>query len=286
MYPKSNLYFLTLVMVLFLFSSCTKEVMLDSNHDSKLCLNCVLNPDSIISAHLSVSRNIETHFDFESIDNATILLFENDILLGELSAETKGNYSLNIKPISNNTYQIRVVHPDFPELSAFTKVPVPPNIIYTCEIIDSTHVYFPELGMDYYTYNKSHTIDIYDPKDFMNIYWLRSFDTNAPFIDNFNRSLDAETKYGYTYSYYMRISDVGYNGETLRLRPTSMRGLYGKIEHVWAADTHYDQYLKSTFKAQLNREDELPFHEPVQIYSNIENGYGIFGSCAITTIKQ
>ncbi|MFW5757030.1 MAG: DUF4249 family protein [Tangfeifania sp.] len=28
----------------------------------------------------------------------------------------------------------------------------------------------------------------------------------------------------------------------------------------------------------------MPFFEPVQIYSNIENGYGIFGSCAITTI--
>jgi hypothetical protein len=35
----------------------------------------------------------------------------------------------------------------------------------------------------------------------------------------------------------------------------------------------------------MNSEGELPFEEPVQIYSNIENGYGIFGACAITTIK-
>ncbi|MCA1760714.1 MAG: DUF4249 domain-containing protein [Bacteroidales bacterium] len=34
----------------------------------------------------------------------------------------------------------------------------------------------------------------------------------------------------------------------------------------------------------MNEGSDLPFSEPVQIYSNIENGFGIFGACAISTI--
>lgn len=51
------------------------------------------------------------------------------------------------------------------------------------------------------------------------------------------------------------------------------------------ADIHYDKYLKSTIKQRMNDGDNLLFNEPVQIYSNIENGLGIFGSVAITSFK-
>ena len=51
------------------------------------------------------------------------------------------------------------------------------------------------------------------------------------------------------------------------------------------ADENYDKYLKSTIKQMMNDGGSLLFNEPIQIYSNIENGLGIFGSAAITKIK-
>lgn len=266
---KWNLYLF--LIIVSLLSSCEKEVTIDFNEEPKLCLNCILNTDSIVSARLTVSRGIETNFDFESIDNATILLYKNNELLGELTAENNGNYSLNTKPLSNNEYQIKVLHPDFPELSASSKVPEKPSVIYRYESL-------PE-----YKHRVNAFFDIHDPKDTVNFYWLAPFDTNAPFIDNFNRSLDTDSKYGYVYDYYMRISDDGYDGKTLSLNTVAIKG---SDRYFWAADPYYDKYLKSTLKVQLNKEGNLPFQEPMQIYSNIENGYGIFGSCATTTIKQ
>lgn len=263
----SCFYFL----VILLTVSCEKEVTIDFNQEPKLCLNCVLNPDSIITARVTASRGIETSFDFENIDDATILLYENNEFLGELTAEGNGSYSLNVKPISNNEYQIEITHPDYPGGAASTQIPRPPIVAYRFESLPEYEVWVNAF------------FEIQDPKSTANYYWLKPFDTNAPFIDNFNRSLDTDSKYGYVYDYYMRISDAGYDGETLSLNTIAIKGRERKF---WAVDTHYDKYLKSSLKVQLNKESELPFQEPMQIYSNIKNGYGIFGSCATTTIKQ
>jgi hypothetical protein len=261
--------------LVFLFASCEKEVTIDFNQEPKLCLNCILNPDSIVRARLTLSRGIETNYDFETIDNATILLFKDEELLGELNSENNGNYSLNMKPFSDSTYRIEVLHPDFSQLTASTKVPEPPSVTYSYEIID--------YGQQGSIYRINAFFDIHDQKDIANYYWLAPFDTNAPFIDDFNRSLDTDSKYGYVYDYYMRISDEGYDGKVLSLNTLTIKD---KTRYFWATDSHYDKYLKSSLKVQLNKEGELPFHEPVQIYSNIENGYGIFGSSATTTIEQ
>lgn len=55
--------------------------------------------------------------------------------------------------------------------------------------------------------------------------------------------------------------------------------------YLMDVDVNYDKYLKSTIKQDLNNSESLLFNEPVQIYSNIENGLGIFGSAAITSFK-
>ncbi len=244
---------------------------LDFDRAPKLCLNCILYTDSLVTARLTLSRGIETNYNFENVTDATILLFKNNELLGELNPDNKGNYSLDVRPISNNEYQIKVLHSNFPELSASTKIPERPIVTYTYESLQG------------YKHRINVFFDIHDQKGIANYYWLAPFDTNAPFIDNFNRSLDTDAKYGYVYDYYMRISDEGYDGEILTLNTV---GIKDRNRYFWATDSHYDSYLKTTLKVQLNKEDALPFQEPLQIYSNIENGYGIFGSCAVTTIKQ
>ena len=41
------------IIVLLTFISCEKDVTLEFNNMPKLCFNCILNPDSIITASLT-----------------------------------------------------------------------------------------------------------------------------------------------------------------------------------------------------------------------------------------
>ncbi|MCF8363881.1 MAG: DUF4249 domain-containing protein [Prolixibacteraceae bacterium] len=111
-----------------LFSSCEKDVTFDFDRPVKLCLNCILNPDSTITARLTLSRNIENTTTFQPVDDATIVLYENGIELGTLTSGSEGNYYLDYHPESQNEYEIAVLHPDFENLTASTIVPQKPIV--------------------------------------------------------------------------------------------------------------------------------------------------------------
>ena len=107
----------------------------------------------------------------------------------------------------------------------------------------------------------------------------------APYIDNFNRSIDSDSKFGFTYFLQIRMTDEGYDGQELAFVIPDIYIGRNNIQYFLNADEHYDKYIKTTIINRMNETDDLPFYEQIQIYSNIENGYGIFGSCAITTIN-
>jgi len=281
------LYFFVLFAVLKTFTSCEKDIELDFNKPAKLCLNCVLNPDSTVSARLTLSRDIENKNTFESVKGAKILLYENGQELDTFTFAGNGNYYLNYHPIFLNKYEITVSHPDFQTISATTAVPQRPLVSHNSDTLE-----YSEQG-HYYSIDVNFSIHDLPGN---NSYWLYSKatlngsthtgggfqDINAPFIDDFNREIETEAKYGFVYNYYVRISDEGYDGKALTFNTTRITGSYMNFV---SADEHYNKYIKSSVKARLNSEGDLPFREPVQIYSNIKNGHGIFGACAITSIK-
>jgi hypothetical protein len=286
---ENYLFILIIILGVTLFSSCEKEVTFDFDKPAKLCLNCILNPDSTITARLTLSRNIENSSTFQPVDDATIVLYENGTELGTLTPAREGNYYLDYFPEPLSEYEIAVLHPDFENLTGSTAVPQKPIVDHRPDTLE-----YSEQGL-YYLLDVHY--EIHDTPGRTN-YWLYGKHTvhgvtysgggfftsslNAPFIDDFNRQTDTEAKYGFAYSYYVRISDIGYDESILRF---STYGKTGLSTNFLSADEHYDKYIKSSVKARMNSEGELPFKEPVQIYSNIENGYGIFGACAITTIK-
>ncbi|SHJ46355.1 protein of unknown function [Tangfeifania diversioriginum] len=284
---RNYLFILIIILGATLFSSCEKDVTFEFNKPAKLSLNCILNPDSTITARLTLSKNIENTTTFQPVDDAIIVLYENGTELDTLAPVGEGNYYLNYYPEPLSEYEITVMHPDFETLNASTTVPQKPNVSHQPDTIEYT-----EQGRFFWldVYYEIH--DIPGPNSYW-LYWKHTLHgvtyaggsasmIQAPFIDDFNRQIDTEEEYGIWYNYYVRISDVGYDGEILAFNKSSKTGSF---YNVVSADEHYDKYIKSSVEVRLNSEYDLPFKEPVQIYSNIENGYGIFGSCAITTIK-
>jgi len=98
-----------------------------------------------------------------------------------------------------------------------------------------------------------------------------------------------EAKYGFTLFLGVRLSDEGYDGQPMNfIVPDIIEATqfnYTEAVHILNADEHYNKYLKTTIINRIKETSDLPFFEPVQMYSNIKNGYGIFGSCTITSIK-
>ncbi len=286
------LYLIIEIVGLSLLSSCEKEVSLSFNQESELCINCILNPAKTIEARLTLSRDINETGEFSTISNATVELFENGLLLGLLSPGDSGVYTLNKKPVSGKHYKISVKAEGFNALTAESTVPQAPVIKY-----EKTNLRDEEYSVSRYDLR----VELHDPIG-KNYYWLyktgsvngkntggSSYPMNAPFIDDFNKQYDNDTRFGFTFFGQIRILDDGYDGLVMQFTipdiPVQDNDKRKANQHFLGADEHYDKYIKTSIINQKKEQSDLPFYEPVQIYSNIQNGTGIFGSCAITTVK-
>ncbi len=287
-YINTAIYFLVSVLLVFTYS-CTQEVTLEFDHEPKLCLNCILNPDSLIKASVTLSHSLDNLAQFEPVNNANIKLFENDILKGELAFLSSGLYLLKQKPETGKDYKIIVEATGYEKLVAYTKVPEKPLINYTKDttrilenvnwpMMDLNVQIFDKPGEDYYWVYKTWIVNGVR-------YGGGSNEFIAAYIDDFNRFIDSDSKYGFTHFMQIRMTDEGYDGQELTFTIPDIIGGAQRVQYFLNADEHYDKYIKTVIINRLNETDELPFYEPIQIYSNTENGYGIFGSCAITTIN-
>ena len=282
--------FFIVLLIPAIFLSCEEEVYFSFEHEPRLCLNCILNPDStVITASLSLSKKMDTINEIKTINDAEILLYEEGNLFGRFLHTEDGKYKLNKVPVAGKMYRITVESEEYGNVSASTIVPNKPEITWSKDTV----------GYDEYNllrYNLNVKIHDKQGKDY---YWLYSTGIvngvkggggggvvlNAPFADTFNRRYEIEEKYGFMHYYQIRLSDEGYDGQVLDfiipdLVPTNQY----RAKHILNASEHYDKYIKTSILYRLNEDADLPFNEPVQIYSNIENGFGIFGACVISTI--
>lgn len=288
-YTLLNMKLYCLFIIALFIISCEEEVHFNFEHEPKLTLNCILNPDSTIKMNLTLSQSINSKEKNHYVDNAHIMLYEGNILLGVLISNGNGIYALNHKPKPHIEYRVVVKTVNYQTLFASTYIPEAPDVDFDKEPLGAD-----QYGID--RYNMHVKLHDYEGNDH---YWLyrvfkvnnrkdggNSISINAPFVDDFNRITDTEERYGFRHFLALRISDEGYDGQSMEfVIPDLAESLGYHAQKFMNADKHYDKYLKTSILNRMKETSELPFFEPVQIYSNIENGYGIFGSCAITTIE-
>ena len=279
-----------LIILLSLYA-CEKVVDLDYTPERQVCLNCVLNPDSLVRISLSYTRALDDNTDFIPIENAQINLYEDNKLWTSVENRGKGLYGIDHYPLSGKTYRLEAIVDGEPPLKAETIVPDKPDID-TCIVSRPPSSWYSmnvdDLDVDYTLNDRSGKDYYWNYMVHWYPYWNRYIYNSepsylTPYADNFNREIDAETRNGFYYRFYVRQTDDGTDGQAMKFSK-AMTTLH--IDYFLNADEHYDRYLKSTVQSWIIEEwDDLPFKEPVQIYSNIENGTGIFGSASITPIS-
>ena len=283
-----------LIIILFSFTGCIKVLNDDlKSEKTKLVVNGVISPDTIISLNVSHTFNIfdaEINENMPFIDNATVKFYQDGEYLFDLENQDTGYYTKNFYPQTGKQYSITVSAPDYDDVSAETKIPLAVKIVK----FDTTTTFYYEYDTKYMKLNADLTYN--DPPGEENYYMLTGqyhlFYEQGDINETVELDLtvpegEAEL-FDNAYGSYLLWSDKLINGQEVTIHFSYLQWYMGYGNGKEPLNMTFTFYFKSVSKDyyfylktlslyhETNNID--PFMEPVVIYSNIKNGYGIFGS--------
>ncbi len=286
------------------FVSCKKVVEFNlPEQDPKIIVYSLFNPDSIFKVYIGKTTNLnDTSANY--IDNAQCKLYENNIYLFDLVNTGQGIYTAenNFTPQAGNKYKIEVSCKDLPTVYAEDSIPLnKPNFSIT-QILDSIRVtydgeYYTDIFIDindsastkdYYEFEiivREDTVEMSDPED--SEYFNNLLSTYYAYINSDDPILLNEAVSGF-YPEHYPFSDTLFQGQIHNFDLYFLVGLFLGYETQKAKSTYFITVKKITYNYYLYRKKLLAHQNnqigdfweggtsPVQMYSNIHNGYGIF----------
>lgn len=286
---------LFLTILIILLPSCEDE-LLDFNfslNEETIVINSFFNDDELF--HVNISRNqLSTDGDTAYfIENATVLLYGNDTFLDTLKLKENGNYiSNNIIPEKDVPYKIKVEVPGVE--TATTDYALIPSSVNEMWLDTSTYL---DANEKIYRHVNLKFKDI----EGLNYYLLYmiwegtryEYDADSNIVD----SVKTKATYGWgeglniPHTGKVLFTDESFEGDTIERKlyfrkhmPYSgledFDNLMGYFKLCTISEEYY-LYAKS-YSEQHNSIDWSVFVEPVTVYSNINNGLGIFagyGQC-------
>jgi hypothetical protein len=282
------------------FNSCEKVVPFEGDIDSsKLVINSIFESDSIFKVHVSVSRSVIDTSSFQNIVDANVKIKdENGYLVETLNHTNNGFYSGQNIPEENKTYTLEVEHPNFTNITASDSLPSP----ITINNVDTSSILDPINGD-----RLQITINFDDPLNVQNFYLVETYSVNEYLLvyglDTVERELDTiqQTMFltdevfqngGSPWREQGLFNDLLFDGQSKTLEieiPSNFKG--NENDYEWSYNTiglrvylhnisksYY--YYRSSLEQYQNASGN-PFAQPVQVFSNIENGFGIFAGSQI-----
>jgi hypothetical protein len=190
------------------------------------------------------------------------------------------------------SYDLRITCSDGTLLRASTKVPEEPEISV-----------LPQAEENYLQ------VTIRDRSSTEDFYWvgIRSFhnrdrkyrfetyvESNFLPFDDFNRSktIDRFGRTTWSYHFYARLPDHTFIGKQAVFKipwywppeEENFKSDWRNYLFIINADRHLDHYMKTAvIQYELGVIGDMPvFYTPIDMYGNISNGKGIFGSCTLS----
>jgi hypothetical protein len=279
---------LVLSIFVLLFISCEKEIILEQDEIApRIVVNAIISASDTIWIDLSESRPILYEDPLPPILVATAqLVDENETEIGTFTSDGNGKYFLtDVELTAGNTYGLKVNAPDFTDISAFSNLPTLTTItsIDTTTDVPYNQIEFTlqfndnPANKDYYSVMIEYFGSWLDEEGEANdIYWPY-FSTNEFYV---NASSDID---GAKYEREFLFSDESFNGNAV-----SFTGLQGRFTstgepgyYVITLKTMSEDVYKYKVSYQKYQNSQGPFAEPVQVYSNISEGFGIFGGMEV-----
>lgn len=293
---------LIIILTIGLFA-CQKPLEIDYPEiEPKLVVNCTFTQDSLVKLklmHTSQFDDTVLHF----VDDAKCEIWQNETLFDELQNIENGYYIGTKYPEPDINYNLKIEHNIYENISAQSYCPEKSEIIniykedfvYPVEsdinmenrkysVLNLNFIDNKQMGNYYFVSLKAR--QYYSIEDEQNKWTDINLKSYSEFVKNeeilefepeyliFNNSLfeNAETKIEVLYllNWWGSMGD----GQTVVYSYGSHQINY-KFGNI---SKEYYLYLKSLLKHKFNQNSEIFYYQgdPVQMYTNIENGYGIF----------
>lgn len=264
--------------ILLLFFSCEKIVEIEiESQKSKLIVNCFFTVEEKFKIRVSKNINILDTID-DIVSNAIVHLFDNENLIDTLIYDDSGFYYSNVNAQKNKEYKILVSHNDFSVIKATNIIP---SVVKVEKIERYDSVGYDQEGSVYSQLNVTFT-DIPKQNNFYEVSLLTFSDSLSTRLRLFSSDpiLVEEGDIEY-YAEILPFNDLLFDGQkytlVLNYYPFGA-GNDDLILHFRSVSKEYYLYKKRIIKHLHNRYIDIweGAGEPIQMYSNIENGYGIF----------
>lgn len=285
--------------------SCRKieKIEMAGNIKPKLVVNCLLNPGEGIVVHVTKSLSALDNARMKPVANARVILFKNNVLLDTLKYDAGNGVYFTMKEAAESgaNYKVEVKASGMETVTATTFAPQPVNIANaTLEVagrrVDSS---FYNGAWQYYGYFDAGKIRItfQDKPDEENHYMVQisekwsarlggqGYRYGSIYWVGDRLGLETVTDYrdGSTYFFFNDQLDNG-KEITLELKTNyEFNQFRAGVDSMISCDvTMYSMspdFSRHLYALKLwEQNDGNPFQEPVQVYTNIQGGYGIFGA--------
>ena len=261
------IYIISIAALLCFFSSCVKDadVKLPAV-ESKLVINSFISPqDTIIRVAVTLSQPLYNNSNagqFFNVSNASVLINDGVNSKTLIYNSIENYYSIGISQLPivvGTTYYLTVSTPDGKNITATTSIPN----------ANSTLTF------------SSHYVN--DPNQQDSTYSITTFWNDSPGTEDYYRVSYYEKQFypgaidtSYSILFSGNYSDKDKDGTTLsdifEVYKAYSIGNMGELYLIHATKEYYLYHTKLADAANSLG----PFTEPVQMYSNINGGYGIF----------
>lgn len=291
---------LFLASILLVISACESDLHLENgNSKSKIVLNALLTPDSQALVHISSTRDVlNPQSKIINLTSANVKVY--DLTLGQeykLYHSSNGNYgSDNFFPRNGSRYRIEVEHEGFETIVAETNVPLPVIIsdVITQSVKDSKNSFKINVQFKELDGNSE------------NFYIWEVVPNDLDIVIDINTGL-SRGKGGILLRTDAEIENT-IDSETIQdrhiimnTRNTAQDGLYSanfvasasslisteennlQMRSMAVSKEMY-QYVRSRNLASSASQSNSNISQPLNIYSNIENGLGIFAGYSVSYV--
>lgn len=275
---------ITSALLCLLFVSCEKEIPFEIDDDgNKLVINSFIGPNmNEVHVQVSQSKSVISTESLQNLPNATVTLFKDGVSLGQLTSVGEGKFIITHTPEVGSTYRLQASANGLDDVVAETTIPAVPNI----ETLTN-----PEFSDEEFKFD----IVINDIPNQDNFYQLLlivtqdEFGTN-PFITGFNSESPIlpgnSDPFGESENYYFDdafFTDNAFNGGTASIDMEAYLGsIYFSVQYLHCSEEYY--LYKRTLDNYIENSGN-PFSQPVQIFSNVEGGLGIFAGYSFDQIS-
>lgn len=250
-----------------------------------LAINSFFAPDSSWQAIVHVNRNILDHEPFKEVPDARVVIYHEgtplEILTYNHDDSSFQSSSGNVPAVGQH-YEIRVEAPGYPSVRAASYVPEPVNIT-------GVEVTIPDAGSEDILYTlrfqeRPHEVNYYEIRveeewlDYVqtptgeitrrSVHIAYLFSDDPVFNDN-EAASDGKS---------LLFKDVLLDGKeaSIRFRSDNITMADKIIYRIYLSTVSKDFYLhQSTAKLQDFYKGD-PFAQPVNVYTNVESGFGVF----------